>query len=448
MGAQYFYTVVCLAAFGAFLGSTVMGWSSPMLEKLKELDDNPLGRKITKTENSWLASLPILSSGIGCLLLSIVGNKLGRKTILLSGGVIVLTFYLVMTWAQAVWLLIMGRFMTGLGVGLILSTLPLFFGEMAEAKNRGLISTFLVIFMNGGMLFTSIAGPYFSFFSFHITLACLAAFFTVSFFFFGTETPYYAIRSDRSKAENILRRIRGDQNFDETLNQMEESLHNSSKASFIEILNSRASRKTLLIGVGGFTFYLFTGNSIIISYSQTILKEAGVGFPPENGPIIINVIQFITSLILSSVADRFPRKFLLAISHAGISLSQIPLGIYFHLKYNDYDLDSISWLPLICMVTFSVMFSIGVGPILMTFLGELFPPKTKSVVVPWLIAYNLSTSFLITFLYNDLEDSLGKANLLFISAAFGFAAVIFVRFCMIETKGKTLQEIQDELNSE
>ncbi|XP_044761402.1 facilitated trehalose transporter Tret1-like [Coccinella septempunctata] len=447
MGAQYLYTSIFLAAFGAFVSATVMGWSSPMLERLKKLDDNPLGRVITRGENSWLASLSILGSCIGCIVVGMFTSKLGRKTLLVLNGIIVFTFFLVMVWAESVWLLYVCRLMTGFGVGGIFSVLPMYFGEMAEAKNRGMISTSMVVFLNGGMLFSFAAGPYFTYFSFHITLAALAGIFTLMFFIFAPESPYYLIRTDRSKAKSVLKKLRGEEKLDETLDKMEESLRNHSEVSFMEVFKSRASVKTLIIGIGGFTFTQFTGSSIFMSYSETILKEAGGAIPPEEGPIIINVIQFVTSLVVTIFADKFPRKYLLAVSHAGIALSQIPLGTYFHLKFNDYDLSSVSWLPLICMIAFSVLFSVGVGPVLMTFMGEIFPPKIKSVVVSWLIAYNLGSSFLITLLYNSLEDAIGIDYLLWISAVFGFAAVIFVWLCMIETKGKTLQEIQDELNA-
>ncbi|XP_045483823.1 facilitated trehalose transporter Tret1-like [Harmonia axyridis] len=447
MATQYSYCVIFLATFGAFLAATVVGWSSPMMEKLKELDDNPLERKITSSESSWLSSLAILGSSVGCITVSMLGNKFGRKTVLISGGVAVLISYLTMTWTKTVYQLLIGRLFTGFGVGVIFSTLPIYFGEMAEAKNRGIISTSIVIFMNGGMIYSSIAGAYFSYLWFHLTLVAFSAIYTILLFIYGTETPYYMIRSDRSKAERILMKLRGYGQYDETLDQMEESLHTASKVSFMEILNSKSTIKTLIIGIGGITFAQLTGTSIMVAYTQTILKDAGVSIAPEDGPIILSIIQFVTSIIVCVVADKFPRKFLLAISHAGISFSQIPLGVYFNLKNSNYEgIEKISWLPLICMIIYAVMYCIGVGPILMTFLGELFAPKVKNAVVSWLIAYNLLGNFLMTFLYNDLESAMGKDYLLWISSACGFVAVVFVMLVMVETKGKTLQEIQDELN--
>lgn len=432
---------------GGFVSSSALGWSSPMVEKLKGLDDNPIGRKLDATELSLLASLSILGSVVACILVSILGSRFGRKTLFASQGAIVAVFYLVMAWVECVWLLLISRFLVGVGVGCLLIVTSMYLGEIAEAKNRGMIGTSMTTAMNAGMLFSLAAGSYLPYFYFHLSLAVISVLYTIMAFVFAQESPYYTIKYDRNETRNTLKKLRGDKDFEETLNDMEKSVNNVSKVSFMEIVSNKASVKTILIGMGAFTFMQLTGVSIFVSYTESILKDAGDPHPKQ-GPIIINIVQFIISLLVPLIADRFPRKILLILSHAGITLSLIPLGIYFNLKLDDYDgIDKLSWLPLTCLILISSFYSFGVAPVLMTLLGELFAAKTKNVIVSFLTAYNLGVSFLITLLYKSLQDAIHDDNLVWIFAASGLVAIVFVKFFMIETRGKSLQEIQDELDT-
>ncbi|KAK9884898.1 hypothetical protein WA026_009137 [Henosepilachna vigintioctopunctata] len=151
-------------------------------------------------------------------------------------------------------------------------------------------------------------------------------------------------------------------------------------------------------------------------------------------------------MIVSPIADNFHRKFLLTISHLGVSLTTIVLGIYFFLKDRGNDVSSISILPLICLMLYVSIYNVGIGPVLLTFLGELFPPRVKGLAVSCLVVYNWGTSFLVTLSFNKMSELMGLGPLLWMFATTGIIAVFFIRFCMIETKGKTFQEIQDELS--
>lgn len=432
---------------GSFVAATTIGWSSPMVEKLQGLEDNPLGRRISESETSLLASLSILGSVMSCIIISIFGSKFGRKTFLVSQGVIVLFSYLLMAWVTSVWLLYLYRFVSGIGVGCILTVMLIYFGELAEAKNRGMIGTSVTAAMNAGVLFSYTAGSYLNFFDFHIALAAISAIFTIIFFMFAPESPYFTIKYDKTKAKDVLAKLREEKNLDKSLNEIEESILHHHKVPFMEIFKSKASIKTFIIGIGGFTFRQLTGESIFVSYAQTFLKEAG-DRSPEKGPILITIIQLFVSLLVPLLADRFSRKSLLVVSHAGITLCLIPLGVYFHLKESNCDgIENVSWLPLICLILLSSFFNIGIAPVMMTLMGELFPLKTKNVIVSFLTAYNLATSFLITLMYKNIKDAIHEDNLVWILAACGCGAVVFVKCFMVETRGKTLQEIQDELET-
>ncbi|XP_045473457.1 facilitated trehalose transporter Tret1-like [Harmonia axyridis] len=447
MGVLFTYISVFIAQLSFLIASTALTWPSPMLIKLNGTDDNPLGYKISKTENSFLASLPTVGAITGSVISGFLASKFGRKTLLLIHAIPFLVCNLVMAWSKVIWLMFASRTIIGIGLGGIFTILPMYCGELAHSSNRGILSASTTVFMNIGMLIPYSLGPYIPFFWFHIVLAVIPAIFIVAFYLVAPESPYYLIKNDESAAEAVLMKIRDKASVPDLMTEMKENSKQTNDASIIDILKSRALRRAMIMGFGGFTFMCLTGTVIVASYSETIFKEAGGNISPEICPIIIGVAQLLMTVFVSAITDRYPRKFLLTLSHILVSLVQIPFGTYFFLKQNGYDVESISWLPLVCLITYVCVYNIGVGPILLTLLGELFPPKVKGPAVSCLVSTNWVLAFLMTSLFNTLNDLIGIGILFWIFSACGFAAAIFVKIFMVETKGKTLEEIQDELSS-
>ncbi|XP_044762074.1 facilitated trehalose transporter Tret1-like [Coccinella septempunctata] len=447
MGALYMYISIFTAQLSFMVASFAVTWSSPMLVKLNGTDDNPLGYVISKTENSFLASTNILGAVIGSVGFGLLDHTFGRKTLLLVLGLPSLIFYSVMAWCKVMWLLMVSRFVIGLSLGGIFTILPMYCGEVADAKNRGILSASMTVFVNIGMLVPYAVGPFIPYFWFHIVLATISGIYIVLFYFFAPESPYHLIKTDEDAARNVLLKLRNKEDVPQIIEEMRLSLKQTTDVSIMEILRSRGLRKTLIIGLGGFTFSQLTGTVIVATYSQTIFEESGTGISSDICPILVAVAQLIMTVFVSAIVDRYPRKFLLTLSHLLVSLVQIPFGAYFFLKKHDYDVDSINWLPLVCLIVYVCVYNIGVGPILMTFLGELFPPKVKGLAIACMTSYNWTGSFLLTTFFNTLNDAIGIGILFWIFSVSGFLATIFIKFFMIETKGKTLEEIQEEINT-
>ncbi|XP_044761624.1 facilitated trehalose transporter Tret1-like [Coccinella septempunctata] len=427
------------------IASTSVTWSSPILVKLNGTDDNPLGYIISKTENSFLASINILGAIIGSIIFGLLGTKYGRKSLLLFLGLPSLIFYLVMAWSEVMWLLLVSRFIIGLSLGGIFTILPIYCGEISEAKNRGILSASMTVFVNIGMLIPYALGPFMPYFWFHIVLAAISAIYILLFYFVAPESPYHLIKTDEDAARDVMMKIRNKDDVPYLLKEMKDNLkHNNSNT---DSFRSKAFRRTLIIGFGGFTFQQLTGTVIVATYSQTIFEDAGSSIPPELGPILVAVAQLIMTIFVSAITDRYPRKYLLTLSHLLVSLVQIPFGAYFYMKQHDCDVSNIGWLPLACLMVYVCVYNIGVGPVLITFLGELFPPKVKALAISSMVTYNWTGAFLLTTLFNTLKDSVGIGVLFWIFSASGFISVIFINSFMIETKGKTLEQIQIELNS-
>ncbi|KAK9883526.1 hypothetical protein WA026_001701 [Henosepilachna vigintioctopunctata] len=422
-----------------------LSWTSPMVKKLNSTEDNPLDRILTVDESSWVATIPTLGSIIGCLIYGALGQMLSRKAVLTSVGIPFAAFYITMAFAKNIWLLYFLRFISGVSGGGLVTMIPLYLGEIAKPKVRGRIFLLSSIASNAGYLITYSTAPFIPFFWYHIAMAILPMIFLVIFPIFAIESPYYIIRKDPVRAETILKQLREKNDVTEEFHRMKMGIQEMSEKSFVSILTTKGSRKALIISLGVATFFMLAGIMIVLTYTQLIMDSAGGAWTPEINTIIVSVFQVIVSVASTTVTDRYGRKPLLAISFGVISLSEITLGTYFILKYNGTDVTSVvKWLPILCMVLFVAASSFaGIAPSLT---GELFPMKTRDFAMAINIVYTGGLGFLTTFFFQRLQNAIGIGQSFLIFAGFAACAVIFVLTVLVETRGKSLEQIQDELN--
>jgi magnesium-transporting ATPase (P-type) len=133
------------------------------------------------------------------------------------------------------------------------------------------------------------------------------------------------------------------------------------------------------------------------------------------------------------------------ISSGVMSLCLAGLGVYFYLLDTNVDVSAFGLIPLICVVLFIIMFSLGFGPIPWTMMGELFPAKIKGAASALACVENYVLVFVVTKTFQNLLESLGSAGTFWMFAGICIVATVFVFFVVPETKGKSLEEIQQEL---
>lgn len=263
--------------------STSVTWPSPMLVKLNGTDDNPLGQKISNTENSLLTSIGVFGAIFGSLTSGALVSNFGRKTLLLILGLLNVIFFLVMAWSKVIWLLIVSRVVIGITLGGVFTILPIYCGEIANVENRGILGASMTVFLNIGMIIPYCLGPYMPYFWFHIVLATISAINIVTLFFFTSESPYHLIKTDEEEARKVLLEIRKKEMVSHIINEMKKNLQRTQDTSIMDILRSKGLRKAFFMGLGGFTFMQLTGSAILATYSQTIFEQSGGSISPKVG---------------------------------------------------------------------------------------------------------------------------------------------------------------------
>lgn len=108
--------------------------------------------------------------------------------------------------------------------------------------------------------------------------------------------------------------------------------------------------------------------------------------------------------------------------------------------------DNISWLPLVSFMMYVVAFSLGWGPIPWLFMGEALPAKVRGPAASMVTALNWSCTFIITKTFPGMIEALGPSIVFFMFSGIMVIGSLYAVFLVPETKGKLLEEIEEELS--
>nr|CAH7764126.1 unnamed protein product [Callosobruchus chinensis] len=425
-----------------FLYGATLSWSTPEIPKLLNETTTPLNRPVTIEEASWLSSIVLPAMVIGAFLFCYLSEKIGRKLALLSTTVPLASGYFILAFGTSIELYYIARFIVGLGGGVFI-LMPLYAGEILEKRRRGAYGSVFGLSITAGFLFTSF-GPYMSSMILNLILAIIALMFGVLFAIFGHEVPYYYLRrNEHDKAKKVLQKIRGNQDVLEEFNEIEAKCSEKSEA-LGQVLRSRGLRRAFIMSLGLQTGLHFSGINGVIFYSQIAFQDIKSGMDPVVSTIIVNVVQFLSSFIAPFVGDRFPRKTNMSVSAIILCFSNISLAAYCYFR--DSISSSFAFVPLLAFVVFITVFSSGFGPLVPVLLSELFPLRVKSTAMSVTNVYGAVLGFLITKYFFMFIQNFGLSGYYLFCAAFNVSIAAFIKFYFIETRGKTLEAIEDELN--
>lgn len=147
------------------------------------------------------------------------------------------------------------------------------------------------------------------------------------------------------------------------------------------------------------------------------------------------------------IVERLGRKIILLVSAGGMAISLGFLGLFFLLDHQKAEIvASISWLPIVSLIAFVIVYCVGFGPLPWAVLGEMFPPNIKSVASSIVTSVCWVFGFAVTKWFASLEMAVGSYGAFWLFGILCTTAFFFTLFIVMETKGLSLQQIQDRLN--
>jgi sugar porter (SP) family MFS transporter len=432
-------TKLYLTSFTAALGGLLFGFDTAVISgttnaitKYFVLDDTMLG---------WAVS----SALIGCLVGSITAGKpgdiFGRKAMLKVMALLFLLSALGTGLASSLSMFVAFRFIGGVAIGSASVLSPMYISEIAPPKMRGrlvalsqlaIVSGILVAFFSNYLLMNT--GEY----SWRYMFLAGAVPAVLFFFclFFVDQSPRWLVMVGRTEeARDTIKKLNPDADADFTISEIEESLGTEKLSKSVRLFKKPYSR-LVMIGIAVGMFNQFTGINTILYYAPKIFQSAGFS---DNAAFLQTVLVGITNLVFTLIAmaliDKLGRKFLLMAGSVGMSIF---LGL-FYFAYTSSASGGF-WL-LFCVMGFIAFFAASQGAVIWVILSEMFPNIIRARGSSIGSFSHWVFNAIISFLFPVVAGRFGIGPVFAFYAVATVVSFFFFWKYLVETKGKSLEEI-------
>ena len=335
-------------------------------------------------------------------------------------------------------------------------TLKVYVSEISTAKLKGLFGACQQLFVTLGIFFVEILGTISSyrpdFKYYHVSLVALAIVLVFEALMLITkETPRWLMSHNKPDvAKDVLRFLRGPAcNIDKELNGMVEALKKQPQLTFGQTLQEfrhRAVYFPVLLALGLAFFQQFSGINAAIFYAAPIFSEAQVSNPTLVASFAVGAVQVVFTLVSVLLVDLAGRKVLLVIGSVVLSLSGVMIGVEFILGHFYCHSDSacrFSPLAIVGLIFYIMAFSIAWGAIPWLMMSELIPQRVRGISSGIVTAFNWSLAAIITGAFKPYSDAVRPWFAWWTFAVFMALSIPFVLLLLPETKGHSLEEIEE-----
>lgn len=412
--------------------------------------------KISEVQEEVLVGCLSIISLLGSLAGGRTSDAIGRKWTMALAALVFQTGAAVMTLAPSFQILMIGRLLAGVGIGLGVMIAPVYIAEISPTVARGSLTSFPEIFINIGILLGYVSNYAFSGLSVHtswrvmLAVGILPSVLVGIALFIIPESPRWLVMQNRvEEARLVLQRT--NENEKEVEERLQEILvaagltnveKYEEKPVWRELLTPSPSlRRMLITGFGIQCFQQISGIDASVYYSPEIFKEAGIEGNSKllAATVAVGVTKTVFILVAIFLIDKLGRKPLLYISTIGMTICLFSIGLSLTLLGKD-QLGIILGILSVCgNVAF---FSVGLGPVCWVLTSEIFPLRLRAQASALGAVGNRVCSGLVAMSFLSVSRKITVGGTFFIFSIISSLAVLFVHTLVPETKGKSLEQIE------
>lgn len=200
--------------------------------------------------------------------------------------------------------------------------------------------------------------------------------------------------------------------------------------------------KPLLLMIILFAFQQFSGIFVVIVYASKFAIESNVSIDSFLATVLIGLARVVATICVAFIMDRFGRRPPLIVSGIGMSLCMFSLALY-----NGFGLKEYGWIPGLMLLLYIFTSTIGFLSVPFAMMAEIFPRKARGLASGLTVSSCYFMSFIAIKLYPTMVDYLSNVIIFSIYGVMSLFGVVFVHFFLLETKGKTLEEIEEHFKS-
>lgn len=446
-----------VAAFGGLLFGydwVVIGGAKPFYEAFFNITD--------PATSGWAMSSALAGCIVGAMISGYMSDSLGRKKTLIIAAVLFTVSAWGTGWYDSFTPFVIYRIIGGVGIGIASGISPVYIAEISPADRRGkmvainqltIVIGILAAQITNLLIADSVPAGYTMEqiaqswngqsgwrWMFWAELVPAIAFFV--FMFFVPESPRFLAKIGKTAAaENVLRRIGGEQYAKEIMAEIAITLKGESSAEKVSLKETLSPkyRSVLLIGVVLAAFQQWSGTNVIFNYAQEIFASAGFDLDSTLKSIVATgSINFLATLVALPLVDKIGRRRLILIGSGGLSIIYLCMAFAYA--------NGILGLPILLLVLAAIaIYAITLAPVTWVLLSEIFPNRIRGMAVSIGTFSLWMACFLLTYTFPLINASMGASGsfgLYCVICALGF---IFILRKVPETKGVSLEELEKKL---
>ena len=436
--------------FGSF-GGILFGYDIGVMTGALPFLQNDWSLQGNASIIGWITSAVMFGAIFGGAMAGQLSDRLGRRKMILISAIIFVIGSILSGIAphDGEYYLIGVRILLGLAVGAASALVPAYMSEMAPAHLRGLLSGINQTMIVSGMLLSYVVDfllkdlPETMAWRLMLGLAAVPAI----ILFLGVlrlpESPRFLVKHGLvDEARRVLGYIRNTKDEVEAeladIKNMTATEANLKEPSLATLFSDKY-RYLVTAGVGVAAFQQFQGANAIFYYIPLIVEKA-TGQAASSQlmwPIIQGVLLVLGSLIFLVIADKFNRRTLLTVGGTIMGLSFILPAVINSIIPNA---DPMMIVFFLCI--YVAFYSFTWAPLTWVIVGEIFPLAIRGRAAGLASSFNWIGSFLVGLLFPIMTASLSQATVFAIFGVICMLGVCFIRNCVPETRGHTLEEIE------
>ena len=461
----YLLKLTLVATLGGLLFGYDTGVISGTVGSLESFFVTPKG--LSETAASAFKGFLVSSALIGCIIGGIFGGivskALGRKKGLILAAILFLISALGSAMPEMLLapigeldhtfstVFIVYRIIGGIGVGLASMLSPLYIAEIAPADSRGKLVSFNQLAIVGGFMVVYFVNYFIAkgggsdewlnefgwrwMFASEIIPAGL---FLILLFFVPDTQRSLVLKNKPEEALAVLVKVNSEKEGKSILEEIKLSVNKTESGRLLSF-----GWLVIIIGILLSVFQQFVGINVVLYYAPEIFKTVSSGTDTALlMTIIVGIVNFLFTLIAIKTVDKYGRKPLMLIGAIGMGVAMLSLGFVFFANLSGY-------FALFSMMLYVASFAMSWGPVTWVLLSEIFPNKIRgkalaiAVAAQWVSNYLVSLTFPMMNDNSYLTEQFNHGFAYWIYGIMCILAVIFVKKYVPETKGKTLEEMEN-----
>ncbi len=380
----------------------------------------------------------------GCLIAGKIADRYGRKPGLMTAAVIFALSSVTIAFAKTLTFFVIMRFAAGIGVGMASMLCPMYIAEISPAEVRGRNVAINQLTVVIGILITNlvnyfIADTGINAWRWMFGLGAIPSLLFLIGVIWLPESPRWLIKAGYAeKAKLVLNKIGSAEFVKQTVTAIEKSL-TGPKAKSYKAVFEKSIRPAVIVGIVLAVFQQLCGINVVFNYTSTIFESVGANLNRQLfETVAIGIVNLVFTLLAMWQVDKLGRRPLMLAGSLGLSVLYIILAF---LLQNHF---SAGWVSVFVLLAIST-YAISLAPVTWVLISEIFPNNIRSAASSVAIISLWGAYFILVFTFPILAKKLGAFGPFYLYAGICFLGFLFVKSKVKETKGQTLEELEQNL---